>query len=419
MRKIIFFVCLALLCGCKPSSEPDETNVALSMHKSLKRGAAFKFVDMEDAMLLSSYVSWDYNWGNTCDNLAGYWFDSNEVDFCPMCWNGSYNASAIRQYVAAHPNTKYLLAFNEPNLTDQANMTPSQAAALWSPVVALAKELKLKLVSPAMNYGTLANYHDPVKWLDEFFAQPNVSLDDVCAISIHCYQVNTGGIQSMVEKMAKYGKPVWVTEFCAWEEGIGPGSAEEQIKYMSEVLNYMESSPAVERYSWFMPRTNRPTDAYPYNQLLTKTKPYALTPQGQVYCGFSSFDKSVWLNTTQPVQAKDYIAISGKDIHVMSSTDESGKLMLFAFQAEQWTEYQIYTATDKTAMQIRYATMLTPTIRIYVDGQAQTMVTLPATGSDMSTWATAEIPLEVKAGKHTVRIENVKSTFHFAWWNIK
>ena len=61
MKKAIFFACLILLFGCKPSNEPDETNVTLSMHKSAKRGAAFKFSDMEDVMLLSPYIYWDYN----------------------------------------------------------------------------------------------------------------------------------------------------------------------------------------------------------------------------------------------------------------------------------------------------------------------------------------------------------------------
>ena len=173
------------------------------MPKSTKRGVAFSFTQLTDLPLLSPYISWDYNWGNTPTEDAAAWFDANEMDFCPMCWNGNYSADKIRAFVAAHPKTKDLLAFNEPNLTDQANMTPAQAAALWPPVVALAKELNLKLVSPAMNYGTLAGYSDPIKWLDEFFAQPGVSIDDVYAISIHCYMSSTSSVQGYVEKFEK------------------------------------------------------------------------------------------------------------------------------------------------------------------------------------------------------------------------
>ena len=175
-------------------------NVVDAMPKSAKRGVAFSFTQVTDLPLMSPYISWDYNWGNTPSNDAAMWFDANEMDFCPMCWNGNYSTDKIRAFVAAHPNTKYLLAFNEPNLTDQANMTPSKAAELWPPVVALAKELKLKLVSPAMNYGTLAGYSDPIKWLDEFFAQPNVDINDIYAISIHCYMSSASAVQGYVEK---------------------------------------------------------------------------------------------------------------------------------------------------------------------------------------------------------------------------
>ena len=188
------------------------------MPKSAKRGVSFNFLYITDLPLLSPYISWDYNWGNTPNEDAATWFDANEMDFCPMCWNGKYDADKIRAFVAAHPNTKYLLAFNEPNLTDQANMVPSKAAELWPPVVALAKELNLKLVSPAMNYGTLAGYSDPVKWLDEFFAQPGVSIDDVYAIAIHCYMASASAVKSYVERFEKYDKPIWMTAYS--QEGV-------------------------------------------------------------------------------------------------------------------------------------------------------------------------------------------------------
>lgn len=72
-----------------------------------------------------------------------------------------------------------ILAYNEPNLTDQANMTPTRASELWPNLVAVAEKLGMRLTSPAMNYGTLAGYSDPEVWLDEFYSKPGVSLDDV------------------------------------------------------------------------------------------------------------------------------------------------------------------------------------------------------------------------------------------------
>ena len=143
-NKYILFAAVLWLVACnpvEPTNPTDETNVVDRMPKSTKRGVAFSFQQVTDLPLMSPYISWDYNWGNAPTDNAATWFDANEMDFCPMCWSGSYNADRIRAYVAAHPKTKYLLAFNEPNLTDQANMTPAQAAAVWPPVVALMLSL--------------------------------------------------------------------------------------------------------------------------------------------------------------------------------------------------------------------------------------------------------------------------------------
>ena len=172
--RYILWILAIFLVACTPGGQnsPDNPTKPSPMQKSPKRGVSFDFKKIDDLPLLSPAISWSYNWGNDQNASAALWFDTNEMDFCPMCWNNSYSADKIREYVKEHPNTKYLLGFNEPNLTDQCNMTPSQAAQYWPQVVALAKELNLSLVSPAMNYGTLAGYHDPVKWLDEFFALP-------------------------------------------------------------------------------------------------------------------------------------------------------------------------------------------------------------------------------------------------------
>ena len=285
--------------SCTPSDTPektdpaDETNVVDVMPKSAKRGVSFNFNQLPDLPLLSPYISWDYNWGNTPMDDAAAWFDANEMDFCPMCWNGNYSADKIRAFVAAHPKTKYLLAFNEPNLTDQANMTPSKAAELWPPVVALAKELNLKLVSPAMNYGTLAGYSNPIKWLDEFFSQPGVSINDIDAIAIHCYMSSPSAVQGYIEMFEKYNKPIWMTEFCAWDPA--PSGYPTQMDYMCAVLNYMESRPSVQRYAWFMPRMSGKVESVPYNQLLTHDYPAELTELGKMYCYFSPMDTTVWL----------------------------------------------------------------------------------------------------------------------------
>ncbi|MBO4361820.1 MAG: glycoside hydrolase family protein [Paludibacteraceae bacterium] len=398
----------------KPDQLLDETNVVDVMPKSAKRGVSFSFTNVMDLPLLSPYISWDYNWGNTPTDNAATWFDSNEMDFCPMCWNGSYSPDRIRSYVAAHPNTKYLLAFNEPNLTDQANMTPAQAAAIWPPVVALAKELNLKLVSPAMNYGTLSGYSNPIKWLDEFFAQPNVSIGDVDAIAIHCYMSSASSVQGYVEMFEKYNKPIWLTEFCAWDPA--PSGYPTQMDYMCAVLHYLESRESVQRYAWFMPRMSGKVESVPYNQLLTHDYPPALTDLGKMFCYLSPMDKTVWLRATRPILASEYVSLTNNAMALRPSSDQEiltqlGRdgLMISNFAAGQTLDYQVFVPLNCTKITLRYCGYSNSICEVLVDGESQNFADMARNGSNTE-WIAVDVPVNMKAGKHTVTLSLVSGS---------
>ena len=392
--------------ACNPSEPQDETNVVDRMPKSAKRGVSFSFTQLTDLPLLSPYISWDYNWGNTPSDEAALWFDANEMDFCPMCWNGNYNADRIRAFVAAHPKTKYLLAFNEPNLTDQANMTPEQAAALWSPVVALAKELNLKLVSPAMNYGTLAGYSDPIKWLDEFFAQPNVSLDDIDAIAVHCYMASPSSVQGYIERFEKYDKPIWLTEFCAWDPV--PSGYPTQMNYMCAVLHYLETHETVERYAWFMPRMSGKVESVPYNQLLTHDSPAELTELGKLFCWFSPMNDKVWIRANRPIYAHEYMKVKNNAMNLRPATDAEA-LEITSFAAGQEISYQIYVPQDAKQVTLQYCGYSNSICEILVDGVSQNYLDLPRNGSSTE-WVDATTSASLSAGKHTLTLSLVSGS---------
>lgn len=345
---------------------------------------------------------------------AAMWFDANEMDFCPMCWNGNYNADKIRQFVAAHPKTKYLLGFNEPNLTDQANMTPAQAAQLWPQVVALAKELNLKLVSPAMNYGTLAGYSDPVKWLDEFFAQPGVSIDDVAAISVHCYMSSPNAVKNYIEKFRKYEKPVWLTEFCAWDPV--PGSVTTQMDYMCSVLNYLEQEPLVERYAWFIPRASGKVDSAPYMQLLTHDSPASLTELGKMYCYFSSMDTTCYLTANRPIYAGEYTRVKNYAMTLRPTNDDAFKsqigrdgLMITNFAEGQELTFQLALADDVQQITLRYCGYTNAICEVLVDGVSQNYVNMPRNGSSTE-WTEAGVSLPIRKGNHRVTLSLVSGS---------
>lgn len=112
--------------------------LAVAQTQSYKRGYGVdqsKFTNQAIANLAPG-AGWYYDWSHS----TYLDFEGANVDFVPMTWNGGYNASQLRQFLSEHPNVKYLLAFNEPNFRDQANMTPSQAAAAWPALQAIADE---------------------------------------------------------------------------------------------------------------------------------------------------------------------------------------------------------------------------------------------------------------------------------------
>ena len=98
---------------------------------SPKRGIAYGNNSSTDLSLLSTGISWWYNWSEAPESSVLNSYTGLGVDFVPMAWNGNFNQQKLRDFLLAHPDVKYILGFNEPNFTSQANMTPSEAAASW------------------------------------------------------------------------------------------------------------------------------------------------------------------------------------------------------------------------------------------------------------------------------------------------
>ncbi|MET0401999.1 MAG: glycosyl hydrolase, partial [Cystobacter sp.] len=169
MKALITSACLAALvllgCGTSPDTK-DPTLVA----KSAKRGIAFDIATPEDLAALSPGVSWWYNWSpRPHQNVPTDFRSRHGMDFIPMLWNGNFDAASIEAHLKAHPEIQHLLLLNEPNLKDQARMTPEEAARLWPRYESVAANTGVKLVGPGMNWGTLEGYSDPVVWLDAFY----------------------------------------------------------------------------------------------------------------------------------------------------------------------------------------------------------------------------------------------------------
>ncbi|MCQ8239312.1 glycosyl hydrolase [Rhizosaccharibacter radicis] len=227
--------------------------------KSAKRGVAYDFTDPADVQALSPGVSWYYDWAGlpekpiTADVLikAG-------MDFYPMLWNGSFDPNQVTTLLLQNPFVHYLLVLNEPNLTGQANMTPQQAAQLWPTFEAISARTGVKIVGPQMTWGTMANYGDPVAWLDAFYAAYESDhggrAPQIDYLGFHWYDY---GLAGQLDRLKKYGKPFWVTEFANWhsqKDGAQIDTLAKQEAQMKDMVATLEGRADVFRYAWFTGR---------------------------------------------------------------------------------------------------------------------------------------------------------------------
>lgn len=367
--------------------------------KSPKRGVSFNFGQLPetDIPLLGSACSWSYNWSSGTSAQAFDLFADYGMEFFPMAWNANWSEDTFRQFKSAHPECDYILAYNEPNLTDQANMVPSKAAEDWPRLVAVAKELDMKLIAPAMNYGTLAGYHDPWKWYDEFFSLPGISWDDVDGVALHCYMGSAQAMKDFVDKFKKYGKEIWLTEFCNWAND--KISLDAQMKYMVEAINLLEADEQVTRYAWFIPRGHGDTQCH--NNLLTRREPFELTDLGKVFVNMSTQDKTLWYKPGQVIPAAHYTGFKGA-VHAAPCTDSVGDIMLTDLKKDASVEYQIELPSDETyTLELRYMNYFETPLRIILDGESMGLLEL---GNTEDQWKERKVDIPMTKGKHVLEL---------------
>jgi len=444
----------SLIARAAPLNNEDDPSI-VKQGRSEKRGQAVNGFTAADMALVSSTSTWFYNWGNNLDATMNNAAKANELSFVPMIWSGAnrrnwvvvngehtddYNDTVnqagydqalgrIASYAQNNPGTEYVLAFNEPNLKDQASMTPAQAAADWPKLKTMARNNNLKIVSPAMNYGTFNDYGNPIKWLDEFFGLDgnpgfnDVAIGDIDAVSIHCYMNYPTAIKGFIDFFKKYNKPIWMTEWCAWE-GQGGNLANQdvgtkwQMYVLSQTAMIMEQDPLVGRYSWFMLKTASATghNSYPWWSLVVNQSASRLTDLGLVYTHMSTCDKSVWYPAGQVIPAKNFsandlsertdVGASWRDsVTFRPTTDPAAESVLdiHEFKNAMWVEYQIEVPETKNySITLRYTTPVATTMRVSIDGtQVGSNISLPQNNN----WVTGDIiQTSIAKGKHTIRL---------------
>lgn len=403
--------CALLVTGpAKPEDEQaDFTNSRRYLSRSPKRGMGMSYVLTEDIHLLAPAVSWVYNWGSAPADDIDRVCQQYDIDFCPMAWNGGFNKEKIAAYKAAHPKCRYILGYNEPNLTDQCNMTPSQAAEEWPRLKHFADSVGLQIVAPAMNYGTLPGYSDPIVWLDEFFSL--VPKSDVCALALHCYMNDAASMLSFIDRFDKYDLPIWMTEFCVWSSSLVA-----QQRFMADALPMMEADPRVERYAWFLVRGE--LNKKPFNQLVTKSSPIQLSVLGQEYVGLPTLDNTIWLDARYPIlmntccEVTNLVDDKKTSPHFVAIEDGTETLCMDEFLGGHKVVYQIEADREYTGLRFRYRTYFDSEVEILVDDNEPVRLTMKDSGF---AFTIAHADIHLTPGKHRLTLRNIAGNCSIHW----
>lgn len=264
-----------------PSPTPPAPGPAA---RSAKRGVAYDIASQADLQALAPGVSWWYDWSARPNAaLPANAAAQAGVDFVPMLWNASYDAATVESFIKAN-GVKYLLVLNEPNLVDQADMSPSQAAAAWPGYESVAAATGAKIVGPAITWGTMPGYSDPVVWMDAFIAAYQAAnggrSPQIDYLAFHWYDY---GLGDQLDRLRKYGKAFWVTEMANWHNGDGSAMIDtpaKQAAQMTDMVDTCESRADVFRYAWF---TGRMNNGDPHFTSLFAAGAGQLTDLGRLY----------------------------------------------------------------------------------------------------------------------------------------
>ncbi|MCX6149341.1 MAG: glycosyl hydrolase [Ignavibacteriales bacterium] len=287
-KLFIVIILLYIFPGCKDKSTENDGNNEIPINKSPKRGIAFDLTSTADMASLSKGVSWWYNWYLIPNSkVPAKYNQTYGMDFIPMLWGGNPSNTdliIIKNFILSHSEVQYLLVMNEPNLTNQANRTPIQAATDWLKYEQIVSDLSAQgrtvyLVGPAMNWGTMPNYQDPIVWLDAFYSAyrtANGGRDPkIDYLAFHWYDY---GLSSQLDRLKKYDKQIWITEMANWNSQIN--SYAKQAVQMQEMVNICETRTDVFRYAWFYGRGSFPDNHFSY---LFTSKDGDLSEIGQLY----------------------------------------------------------------------------------------------------------------------------------------
>lgn len=242
----------------KPIVEEEEPEVPVE-DTSVKKGMGMSTnttVGVWWKNVINMKAHWFYTWGTFIpeDQIESM---PQNCEFVPMFWNGATATQAnIDKLNTLYEEGKinYVLGFNEPDLTGEANMSVSEALTKWK-FICDNLDPGIKLISPATSYPSLSETSWMVQFMDGV-AEQNLRVD---YIAVHIYQPNTATLFTDPLKAVyeRWGKKIWITEFGVRDDNTGGDPAKnrytpaQMLSFTQTLLPQIEDMEGVDRYAWF------------------------------------------------------------------------------------------------------------------------------------------------------------------------
>jgi hypothetical protein len=237
---------------------------------SAKKGIAGYNGYLVDAM----NVSWYYNWSSAPSTTTVH---STTVEFVPMVWGYYGNPAVIQDAATNNPGASALLAFNEPDHTDQSNLSVDTVISVWP-----------EFQNTGMRLGSPGTANADGTWMQSFMTKVEENNYTVDFIAVHWYgSPNAASFLAWVDGIySLYGnRPIWITEFAVadWSAtscADNNYTSDQVLTFLSEAIPGLESRSYVERYAWF---PFWETSQYGCSSALCKADGTTLTPLGEYY----------------------------------------------------------------------------------------------------------------------------------------
>ena len=189
--------------------------------------------------------TWFYDWdagGNT---------ESTDFEYAPMRHNANWQSYSV---INSRENASHVLGFNEPERSDQANISVHTAINQWP-----------ELFKSGLRIGSPAPASAWIGWLDQFMRCCDSLNYRVDVAAVHCYEGGKGGNPSWwasrhQEFYNNYGhkRPVWITEFnngANWTSEWWPDDLDAQYakqeKELKAIMEALDNCEYVERYAFY------------------------------------------------------------------------------------------------------------------------------------------------------------------------